>query len=234
MAVKHLPYRQTELSLTTTQGLMYWAGLAAAWSLRCQRLFMGTLLTVFEFVAALVCKLRVWLHQQNPSLLRAELRPYLDNLLEWQRTHRMGANWRSPKGPRPILSLTAELRTEWKKQKYSQHIAQTLNALGLLQEQGWDVVFTDVSSKRVRGWEQVGFGGFYGEGDERNFSCRLDPHEVQTNGRAEVRAVLFAMRQCTGAHPMAVVTDSEFCFNGLTKHVRLWERRDWLGISHFD
>ena len=33
---------------------------------------------------------------------------------------------------------------------------------------------------------------------------------------------------------MAVLTDSEFCFNGLTKHVLLWERRDWLGISHSD
>ena len=83
VAVKHLPYRQTQLSLTTAQGLMYWAGLAAAWSPRCQWVFMGTLFTAFEFVAALVCKLRVWLHQQNRTLPRAELRPYLDNLLEW-------------------------------------------------------------------------------------------------------------------------------------------------------
>ena len=45
------------------------------------------------------------------------------------------------------------------------------------------MVFRDGSSKRVRGWEQAWFGGFYGEGDERNFSCPLDPHEVQTNGR---------------------------------------------------
>ena len=49
VAVKHLPYRQLELSLTNTEGLVYWAGLATAWSLRCQRLFMGTLFTVFEF-----------------------------------------------------------------------------------------------------------------------------------------------------------------------------------------
>ena len=226
VTVKHLPYRQTELSLTTTHGLVYWAGVAAAWSLRCQRLFMGTLFAAFEFVAALVYKLRVWLHLQNPSLPRAELRPYLDNLLEWQRTRRPGANRRSPKGPRPILSLTAELTTEWKKQNYTQHIEQTLNAPGVLQEQRWDVVFTDGSSKRVQGWEQAGFGGFYGEGDERIFSCPLDPHEVQTNGRAEVRAVLFSMRQCTGARPMAIVIDSDFFFNGLTKHFLLWERRD--------
>ena len=111
VAVRHLPYHQSELSLTTTQGLMYWAGLATAWSLRCQRLFVGTLSTVFEFVALLVCKLRVWLHLQNPTLPRAEPRAYLDNLLEWQRTRRLGAKWRSPKGPRPVLSLTAELRT---------------------------------------------------------------------------------------------------------------------------
>ena len=123
---------------------------------------MGTLFTVFEFVAALVCKLRVWLQLQNPSLPRAELRPYLDNLLEWQHTRRLGAKWRSPKGPRPILSLTAELRTEWKKQKYAQHIEQTLNALGVLQEQGWDVVSTDGSSKRVRAGSRQGLGVFTG------------------------------------------------------------------------
>ena len=181
VAVKHLPFRQIEQSLTTTQGLLYWAGLAPAWSLRCQRLFMGTLFTVFEFVAALVSKLRVWLHLQTPTVPRAELRSYLDNLLLWQRTRRLGAQWRSPKGPRPVLSLTAELRTEWKKQKYAQHIEQTLTALGVLQEKGWDVVFTDGSFKSVRGWEQAGFGGFYGDGDERNFACPLDPQEVQTH-----------------------------------------------------
>ena len=96
------------------------------------------------------------------------------------------------------------------------------------------MVFTDGSSKRMRGWEQAGFGGFYGEGDARNFAHPLDPLELQTNGRAEVRAILFAMRQCTGLTPMAVVTNSEFCFNGLTKHLLLWERRDWLGVSHAD
>ena len=234
VAVKQLPYRHSELRLTTTQGLMYWAGLATAWSLRCQRLFVGSLFTVFEFVAALVCKLRVWLNLQNPTLPRTELRPYLDNLLEWQRTRRLGTKWRSPKGPRPVLSLTAEVRTEWKKEKYASHIERTLTALGVLQEKGWDVVFTDGSSKRVRGWEQAGFGGFYGEGDERNFACPLNPQELQTNGRAQVRAVLFAMRQCTGVNPMAIVTDSEFCFNGPTKNLFLWERRDWLGISHSD
>ena len=126
------------------------------------------------------------------------------------------------------------MRTEWKKQKYALHIEQTLTTLGVLQEKGWDVVFTDGSSKRVRGWEQAGFGGFYREGDERNFACPLDSQELQTNGRAEVRAILFATRQCTGANPMAIVTDSEFCFNGLTKHILLWERRGWLGVSHSD
>ena len=33
---------------------------------------------------------------------------------------------------------------------------------------------------------------------------------------------------------MAIVTDSEFRFNGLTKHILLWERRDWRGIFHSD
>ena len=31
---------------------------------------------------------------------------------------------------------------------------------------------------------------------------------------------------------MAIVTDSEFSFNGLTKHILLWKRRDSLGIFH--
>ena len=232
VAVKRLPFHHPMLSLTTTQGLLYWAGLATAWSLRCQRLFVGTMFTIFQFVAALVCKLRVWLHLQNPTLPQSGLRPFLDNLMEWQRTWQLGTKWKSPKGPRPVLSFTAEMRTDWKKQKYASHIEQTITALGRLQELGWDVVFTDGSSKRVRGWEQARIRGFYWEGDERNFAPPLDPLELQTNGRAEVRAILFAMRQCTGLTPMAVVTDSEFCFNGLTKHLLSWERRDWLRVSH--
>ena len=47
--------------------------------------------------------------------------------------------------------------------------------LGGLQELGWDVVVTYGSSKSVRGWEHAGFGGFYGEGDARNFAHPLDP-----------------------------------------------------------
>ena len=203
-------------------------------TLRCQRLFVGSLFAIFEFLAALVCKLRVWLHLQKATVPRSELRPRLDNLLEWQRTRQVVTKWKTPKGPRPVLSLTAEMRTDCKKQKYASHIEQTITALGGLQELGWDVVFTAGSSKRVRGWEQAGFGGFYGEGDARNFAHPVDPLELQTNGRAKVRAILFSMRQCTGLTPMAVPTDSEFCFNGLPKHLLLWERRDALGVSHAD
>ena len=82
VAVKRLPFHHPVLSLTTAQGLLYWARLATAWSLRCQRLFVGSLFTIFEFVAALVCKLRVSLHLQNPTLPQPELRPFLDNLLK--------------------------------------------------------------------------------------------------------------------------------------------------------
>ena len=119
VAVKHLPFHHPVLSLTTTQGLLYWVGLATAWSLRCQRLFVGSLFSIFEFVPVLVCKLRLWLHLQDRTLPRSELRPFLDNLLEWQRTRKLGTKWKSPKGPTPVLSLTAEMRTDWKKQKYT-------------------------------------------------------------------------------------------------------------------
>ena len=78
------------------------------------------------------------------------------------------------------------------------------------------------------------FGDFMGKGTRGTLHPPLDPLELQRNGRAEVRAILFAMRQCTGLTPMAVVTDSEFFFNGLTKHLLLWERRDWLRLSHAD
>ncbi|EPY30177.1 ribonuclease HI [Strigomonas culicis] len=91
---------------------------------------------------------------------------------------------------------------------------------------------------------QAGYGGYYGDGDPRNFSRRLPPEEQQTNNRGEMRAVLHAIQQGfadAGApvdfdaprvpdarevrrplRPLEILSDSRYTINGLTSFYRKW------------
>ena len=51
------------------------------------------------------------------------------------------------------------------------------------QKGGWDVVFTDGSSKIAYQWLTDGYGVWYGAGDERNRSFVLARDEDQTNNK---------------------------------------------------
>ena len=59
---------------------------------------------------------------------------------------------------------------------------------------GWRVVFTDRSAKVVHGWGRAGFGGWYGPGDPANYARHVPLGERQSNNRAELWAVLHALR----------------------------------------
>ena len=62
-----------------------------------------------------------------------------------------------------------------------------------LQRGGWAVVLTDGSSQRVGGWDQAGYGCFYGDRNPRHVSAYVPEGETQSNNRAEVRAVPCAL-----------------------------------------
>ena len=100
------------------------------------------------------------------------------------------------------------------------------------------MVFTDGSSKRVGGWDQAGYGRFYGDKHPRNVSEYVPEGEVQSNNRGEVRAVLCALEAKSDSERMAIVVDSEYVYDAVTKHILRWEKAGWrtsLGeVSHSD
>lgn len=91
---------------------------------------------------------------------------------------------------------------------------------------------------------KAGYGGYYGNGDRRNFSLPLSPGEAHTNNRAELHAVLHALQQGFrdgGIDPdtfgsvaggegwqrlglLRVHTDSKYVIDGLTKYSTKWVR----------
>ena len=75
-----------------------------------------------------------------------------------------------------------------------------------------------------------GFGVYYGEGDIRNVSQPLGGVS-QTNNRAELMAVIFAVAQQPADRGLHVITDSEWVYKGITQWVRVWARNDWKSTS---
>lgn len=61
---------------------------------------------------------------------------------------------------------------------------------------------------------------------------------VQTNNRAELRAVLAALRSCfwpsEGFHTVVVATDSEYVVEGATTWAREWVRNAWRTLAYTD
>ena len=65
----------------------------------------------------------------------------------------------------------------------------------------------------------AGFGVFFAVGDERNASVPLGPDELQTQNRAELSAVLHALRVLQHEPNIEVVTDSAYVYNGCVQQL---------------
>ena len=59
-------------------------------------------------------------------------------------------------------------------------------------QQGWVVVFTDGSTKRVRGWMQAGYGVWYESSSSQKCCRHVLAQERQSVSSAELRNVLHA------------------------------------------
>ena len=75
-----------------------------------------------------------------------------------------------------------------REQKWGKYGDPVLTRLSMLMRQGWTVVYTDGSTKLVKGWWQAGYGGWFAEGSARNFSAQVPSHERQRVSRGELRA----------------------------------------------
>ena len=61
---------------------------------------------------------------------------------------------------------------------------------GVLEEEGWTLVYIDGSAKQVRGWWQAGYGAWFAEGNTRNVGLPVPTGECQSMSRRELRGVL--------------------------------------------
>lgn len=87
------------------------------------------------------------------------------------------------------------------------------------------------------GLARGGYGGFYGNGDPRNFSEPLTPGEKQTNNRGELKAAIHAVQQaCESdcALPLCIHTDSRYVIDGITKWIEAWRKRNYANVENDD
>ncbi len=93
-------------------------------------------------------------------------------------------------------------------------------------------VWTDGASKNNGKKNAVaGYGVFFGDHDPRNVSRPLAPGQEQTNQRAELMAILEAMRILTSdaayskdKHKIVVVSDSLYSINCISIWYHNWEK----------
>ena len=97
----------------------------------------------------------------------------------------------------------------------------------VLEEEGWTLVYTDGSTKQVRGRWQAGYGAWFGEGSERNEGSPVPTHERQNVSRGELRGVLYALEQRRAKERMVVIVDSKYVFKGITEWSVKWHRHGW-------
>ncbi|KAJ9141942.1 Ribonuclease H [Pleurostoma richardsiae] len=88
-------------------------------------------------------------------------------------------------------------------------------------------VYTDGSSlSNGRAGAAAGVGVYFGKGDPRNVSERLQG-EPQTNQRAELTAILRALQAVGPASDLRIVSDSKYAISCVTEWYANWERNGW-------
>lgn len=223
-------------SLTTTQGLLLWTAAHTQWALRCAKQFQGADPNLDDFVAAWLCKLEIWRSHQGCTLQGRDLGVLIGQLLNWQVHRTMFPLGKTPqKTGRPRVQQPGEGEGQQqppsKKEKY-QHLRESMESvIDQKIKEGWVVVYTDGSSKVVRGWRQAGFGGWYGENSPRNFSEHVPVQDRQSNNRAELCAVLWVLQHKTFEEKLHCVLDAEIVYKGITIWMDKWHRHRWGAAS---
>ena len=88
-------------------------------------------------------------------------------------------------------------------------------------------IYTDGSSlANGRAGSRAGLGVFFGDGDLRNVSERLQG-EPQTNQRAELMAMLRAMEIVPVGQTVQIYSDSQYSINCVTQWAASWKKKGW-------
>ncbi|KAI1727229.1 RNase H domain-containing protein [Ditylenchus destructor] len=94
---------------------------------------------------------------------------------------------------------------------------------------GIHVVYTDGACKRNGYWDaKAGYGVFWGDDNLDNVAAPLLGN-VQTNNRAELQAIIVALKQAKGHHFEHVVvrTDSKYIIDCVYRYVDNWRQNSW-------
>ena len=77
---------------------------------------------------------------------------------------------------------------------------------------------------------QAAIGVFWNDNDEKNISEVVPVDQPQTNGYAELSAVIKAIETAVneGLSEVTVKTDSRYVVNGGTKWIETWSTNNWI------
>ncbi|OAA79543.1 Ribonuclease H-like protein [Akanthomyces lecanii RCEF 1005] len=89
-------------------------------------------------------------------------------------------------------------------------------------------VYTDGSSlANGKAGARAGVGVFFGVGDARNISERLEG-DPQTNQRAELMAMLRALQVCPTGTTVKIISDSQYSIKCVTQWATSWKKKGWV------
>ena len=100
-------------------------------------------------------------------------------------------------------------------------------------EEGKVVIYTDgacICNQRPS-LRRAGVGIWWGNGHAKNYSAPL-PGQVQTNQRAELAAVIFALRN--EERPLRIKSDSAYVVKGCNKFIHAWSSLHCHGVKNED
>ena len=78
---------------------------------------------------------------------------------------------------------------------------------------------------------KCGGGVWLEDGSQHNRILRI-PGTNQSNQVGEIAAVVVALEKLPNYIPLIIKTDSKYVIEGLTRHLKTWEDRGWIGIKN--
>lgn len=94
-------------------------------------------------------------------------------------------------------------------------------------------VYTDGSCINNRNVNtKAGSGVWYGQNNARDAGLRVPETLAQTNQVGEVMAVLYVATTAVNFAPMHVISDSKYTIHGMTKYLKDYEDRGWIGVAN--
>jgi len=96
-------------------------------------------------------------------------------------------------------------------------------------------VYTDGACIGKEPHRHAGYGVYWGHEDARNVSAPLAANTLQTNQRAELRAIVHALEQIGGdaasSDAVTIFTDSRYSIDCITKWRLSWQLKGWTTAS---